>query len=146
MPRNTFLFGSATGGDRNTDIGLAVVRVAAGLAIAFLHGINKVPPSDGFVGMVGGMGFPAPALFAWLAAIAEFVGGIMIAIGLLTRPAAAYVAIHFVVVAFIAHAGDSMGDRELPLIFLSIAVLFALSGAGRYSVDALIGRSKTAAR
>lgn len=143
MARNRFLFGSTTGGDRNTDIGLAVVRVTAGLALAFLHGIGKVPPSEGFVGMVGGMGFPAPVLFAWLAAFAEFVGGIMIAIGLLTRPTALFVAIHFVIVALLAHAGDSIGDRELPLMFLSIAVLFALAGAGRYSVDALIGRSKT---
>ncbi|CAN5769765.1 DoxX family protein [soil metagenome] len=143
MARNTFLFGSLTGGDRNTDVGLAVVRVTAGLALAFLHGIGKIPPSEGFTGMVGGMGFPAPVLFAWLAALAEFAGGILIAIGLLTRPAAAFVAVHFVIVTLIAHAGDTMGDRELPLMFFSIAVLFALAGAGRYSVDALIGRSKT---
>jgi putative oxidoreductase len=124
---------------RRTDLGLLVVRVFAGLALALAHGLGKVPPSAGFTGMVGGMGFPAPELFAWLAAFAEFGGGLLIALGLLTRPAALLVAGHFVIVAFLAHAGDPFGDRELPLFFLSAALLFLLSGAGRYSVDAVMG-------
>jgi len=72
---------------------------------------GKVPPQEGFVGRVGGMGFPAPLLFAWLAAFAEFAGGILIAIGLLTRPISLLVFLHFVVVVFVAHAGDSLVDR-----------------------------------
>jgi putative oxidoreductase len=126
-----------------TDAGLLILRVFAGLALALAHGWGKIPPSEGFVGWIGTMGFPAPELFAWLAAIAEFVGGLLIALGLLTRPAAAFVAVHFVFVAFVAHAGDSFGDRELGLFFLVTALCFALAGAGRYSVDAAIRERRT---
>jgi len=137
MRTNDVLFGGGLH-TRNTDIGLLILRVFAGLALALAHGWGKIPPSEGFVGMIGGMGFPAPALFAWLAALAEFGGGLLIALGLLTRPAAAFVAVHFVIVAFVVHAGDTFGDRELALFFLATALCFAFTGAGRYSADAAI--------
>ena len=137
----TFLFGS-TPHDRQSDFGLVVLRVFAGLALALLHGWGKVPPSGGFVGMVGGMGLPAPELFAWAAAFAEFGGGLLLALGLLTRPAALLLVVHFIIVVLLAHAGDSIGDRELPLFFLSTAVLFLFAGPGRYSLDAAIGNRR----
>jgi putative oxidoreductase len=94
------------------------------------------------VGWIGSMGFPAPIVFAWLAGIAEFVGGLLIAIGLLTRPAAAFVFIHFVIVVMVAHSGDPLGDRKLPILFGVIAFAFALIGPGRYSVDAVMSGRK----
>jgi putative oxidoreductase len=121
-----------------TDLGLLVLRVFSGLALALAHGWGKVPPGDGFVNMIAGLGFPAPLVFAWLAAMAEFGGGLLIALGLLTRPASLLVAGHFVFVAFVAHAGDPFGRRELALFFLFVALLYLLAGAGRYSVDALL--------
>jgi putative oxidoreductase len=142
MVRNvrTLLFGTKTAG-RTGDAGLLLLRVAAGLALALLHGIGKIPPGQGFVGHVGGLGFPVSATaWAWAAAFAEFGGGLLLAIGLLTRPVAALVALHFVFVVFVAHAGDAISDRELPLFFLFTALLFTLVGAGRYAVDALITR------
>jgi putative oxidoreductase len=128
------------------DAGLLILRVVAGLAIALLHGLGKVPPSPGFVGMIGGMGFPAPELFAWLAAIAEFGGGLLLAAGLLTRPAALLLFFHFAVVVLFVHAGESLGDRELPMMFWAIALQFLLTGPGRYSLDALIGRDRAGRR
>lgn len=128
---------------RLTDVGLLILRVFSGLALALAHGWGKIPPSPGFVGMIGGMGMPAPELFAWLAAIAEFGGGLLIAVGLLTRPAALLVIGQFMFVVLLAHAGDPFGDRELPLFFLVTALLFLLSGAGRYSADAALrGRGR----
>lgn len=138
-----WIFDGRAVGTASTDAGLAAARFVVFLLLAFLHGMGKIPPQPGFVGMVGGLGFPAPELFAWLAGIAEFGGGILIAIGLLTRPAALLVFVHFLFVIFIAHAGDGLGDRELPIIFGVMALMFFLSGPGRYSLDHLIGgRSK----
>jgi putative oxidoreductase len=134
-----YLFGHETAGPRG-DVGLLLLRGFAGLALAFGHGINKVPPSDQFVGWVGSFGFPLPLLFAWLSAFAEFVGGILLAIGLLTRPAALLIIINMSVALIFAHAGDSFSDRELPLLFLFTALLFLFTGAGRYSVDGRIRR------
>jgi putative oxidoreductase len=78
-------------------------------------------------------------LFAWLAGIAEFGGGLLLVIGLLSRPAALLLVVHFTLVILIAHGGDPLGDRELPILFGTTALMFLLTGPGRYSVDALIG-------
>lgn len=86
------------------------------------------------------MGFPLPELFASLAALAEFGGGIFLALGLLTRPAAFLVLGQMAVVTLLAHAGDPFGDRETPILYGAIALLFVGIGAGRYSLDALIHR------
>ena len=123
---------------RTTDVGLLILRVYAGIALALAHGLGKVPPSERFVERVGGMGFPAPELFAWIAGFAELGGGILLAVGLLSRPIGLFVAAHFLIVGFLAHAGDPFGRRELPFFFFVSALLIGLAGAGRYSLDALI--------
>lgn len=132
------LFGGTDTESPPGDAGMMVLRVFAGLALALAHGRGKVPPSPGFVEGVGGMGLPLPELFAWLAAFAEFGCGILLAIGLLTRPAAFVLVGNFVIIVLLAHAGDDFMTREKPLLFLAIAFAFLLRGAGRFSVDALI--------
>jgi putative oxidoreductase len=141
MPRSArdLLFGTSTTGTVS-DIGLLLLRVFAGLALAFEHGLGKIPPREGFVGMIGGFGFPAPELFAWMSGFAEFGGGILLALGLLTRPAAALIVFNFIVAVIFAHAGDPFGERELPLLFGSVALMYLFVGAGRYSLDAAVGR------
>jgi putative oxidoreductase len=134
------LFGSSVHGPPAADAGLLVLRVSAGLLLALLHGMGKIPPSEGFISRTGAMGFPLPVFFAWMAGIAEFFGGILLALGLLTRPAAVLVVLQFIVVVFIAHAGDPIGRRELGMLFGFIALALAFTGPGRYSLDALIGR------
>jgi putative oxidoreductase len=146
MRTRNWLFGPGGAGTPTADAGLAALRIGAGVFLVLLHGMQKVPPQEGFVGWIGSMGFPAPLLFAWLAAIAEFVGGILLALGLLTRPAALYVVVHFTVVVLVAHAGDPLADRELALLFGLTALAFAAVGPGRFSLDALIARRKGAGR
>lgn len=140
-------FGYAAIGSTGADLGRALLRLGAGLAIAFGHGIGKMPPASRFIERVGDMGFPAPALFAWLSGMAEFGAGLLLAIGLATRPAALFVTLNMCVVFFIAHGGDSFGQRERPFLFLVIFLFFALAGAGRYSVDHFIqGRRQLTTR
>lgn len=133
-----FLVGGAGAGSKLADAGLALLRIFAGLAMAFAHGINKVPPSEGFTGLVESLGFPAPGLFAWLAGISEFFGGLLMAAGLLTRPAALMVLGTMFVAAFISHAGDPFGEREMALLFMFSALFFTMAGGGRYSIDAFL--------
>jgi putative oxidoreductase len=145
MARNTFLFGNDLVNARNTDIGLLILRICAGLALAFGHGLGKVPPAEGFVNMIGeNLGLPAPGLMAWLSAIAEFAGGILLALGLLTRPAALLILLNMTTAVLLAHAGQSFGEREKALLFAFIALQFLFSGAGRYSLDARIGSNTPA--
>lgn len=134
------LFGSSTAGPVG-DAGLLLLRVFAGLALALAHGINKIPPSQGFVRRIAGFGFPVPEVFGWLSAAAELGGGILLALGLLTRPAATVIVVNLTVAVIWGHAGDPFGRRELPLLFGFVALMFLLVGAGRYSLDRLLGRA-----
>lgn len=124
----------------SADAALFVLRVVAGLALAFGHGLGKIPPSPGFVQLVGGLGFPSPELFAWGATVTEVGGGVLLALGLLTRPAATLVAVNMAVVTFVANAGKAFGDLELGLLYGVIMLAFAVLGAGRYSLDAVLRR------
>ncbi len=137
-----FLFGGAGGGSATADLGLLFLRVFVGLSLALAHGLGKLPPSERFLAGVAEMGFPLPVLFGWAAALSEFAGGILLALGLLTRPAAFFVAITMAVAAFIRQAGDPFGERELALLYGTAAVMLLLTGAGRYAIDArLRGRN-----
>ena len=134
------LFGGTGGGSKLADVGLAVLRVVAGVAMAVNHGAAKIRDPGQIISGAERLGFPAPTFFGWMAAISEFFGGILLALGLATRPAAFLVGCTMFTAAFIAHAKDSFPRREPALLFLSIAVLFLLAGAGRYGVDALLRR------
>jgi putative oxidoreductase len=129
---------------RNVDLGLLVLRLFAGTALAFAHGIGKLPPSERFLAVVADMGFPMPVVFAWAAGLAEFAGGLLLAIGLLTRPAAAVILVTMGVAAFVRQAGDPFTEREAALLYGSVAVLYLIAGPGRLSLDALLGQRRAA--
>lgn len=137
---------SRTRGGLTVDAGLLALRVLAGVALALAHGIGKLPPSARFVGGVAEMGFPVPGLFAWAAGLSEFAGGLLLALGLLTRPAAFVILVTMAVAAFIRQAGDPFGDRELALLYGSVALLYLLAGPGRLSLDAALVRRLTRVR
>lgn len=139
--RSAVLFGGPAHDPLPTSVGVALLRIYAGLALALAHGLGKLPPQEGFVGMLAGMGLPLPEFFAWMAAIAEFFGGLLLALGLLTRPAALLVFLNMFVVVFvfhIGHQGDPFGDYELGLFFFFTAFIFLARGGGRFSVDRLL--------
>jgi putative oxidoreductase len=129
---------AGTENSETTDIVLAMFRVFTGLSLAMAHGIKKVPPSDGFIRGTNEMGFPFPEFFAYGAGIAEFAGGLLLAIGLLTRPAAFFVAITMFVAAFIKHGDDPFGTAEKAFIYFAIALVYVILGSGRYSLDSLV--------
>lgn len=123
-------------------LGLAALRVFSGLAMALAHGMGKVPPKAGFIGGVEAMGFPLPTVFAWGAGLAELVGGLLLALGLCTRPAALAIAGTMVVAAFVRHGGQPFATMELALLYLAVVLVFAVRGGGRLSLDHLLTRPK----
>jgi putative oxidoreductase len=135
---NSVLFGGVRMSSALGDLGLLVLRVFAGLSLAYAHGWSKVPPGEGFVKTVTSLGFPAE--MAYLSMLAEFFGGLALALGLATRPVALALVGNFVVAGFMAHAADPYVRKELPFLFLAVATMFLCVGAGRFSVDRLLKR------
>ena len=142
MSVRSFLFGPPEPSPAAVDLGLLVLRVGVGLPLALAHGLRKLPPSPGFVETTGALGFPVPGLFAWAAALSEFAGGLLLAAGLLTRPAAFFVVATLSVAFFGQHAGDSFGDRERALLYIIPALALIVTGAGRYALDAVLARGR----
>jgi putative oxidoreductase len=132
----SFLFGGVKSNSVVGDLGLFVLRVFAGLSLAYAHGWSKVPPGEGFVRTVTSLGFPVE--MAYLTMLAEFFGGIALALGLATRPVALALVGNFAVAGFMAHAADPYVRKELPFLFLAVAAMFLCVGAGRFSVDRLL--------
>jgi putative oxidoreductase len=120
------------------DWGLLLLRLFFGGTLAVMHGWGKLPVSEEFVNGVAGLGFPFPALFAWAAALSEFVGGLLLVAGLLTRPAALFVFATMAVAAFLQHAADPFNVKELALAYGAAALALAFTGAGRFSLDYLL--------
>ena len=136
----TIFIGSRGELSGTADLGRALLRIFAGLALAFGHGLGKIPPSEGFIGGVTELGFPIAVFFAWASGLTEFVGGLLLAAGLFTRPASLLITINMAVAGFLRHADDPFSGKEKALLFLAVAVMYLLAGAGRYSLDALIRR------
>jgi len=125
---------------RQTVLGWTVVRVSFGVSLAVLHGLPKVMDGvERHTTTVAALGFPFPALFAWLSALGELVGGLLIAAGLFTRPAA-LIAIANLAVAVYRHQsqGDPFARMELALLFMAVFVAMAVAGAGPWSLDAKV--------
>jgi putative oxidoreductase len=117
-------------------VALLWLRVLMGIGIA-THGYPKVfgGDIDKLASGVAKLGFPAPELFAWAAALSEFVGGILVALGFVTRPAAALIFITMTVAAFGAHASDPFKVKELALAYWTISGALILTGAGPFALD-----------
>jgi putative oxidoreductase len=130
------------------DTGLLVLRLVAGLVMAG-HGSQKLFGWFGGYGIAGtggffeSLGFRPGRLFAAAAAIAEFVGGLLIALGLVGPIGPALVLATMIVAAGSVHWHNGLfatsNGIELPLLDGAIAVALAFSGPGAYSLDALFG-------
>ncbi len=121
-----------------SDLSLTTLRITMGLLMAGLHGSGKIPPSDKLIDGVTALGFPMPVLFAWAAGLAELVGGILLAVGFMTRFSALLVGFTMFVAAFGRHLTDAWDVKELSLLYLAIALMFVFKGSGRFSIDHLI--------
>lgn len=141
MPKlRDLLIGGEGGRSALADFALLLLRATFGAGLALGHGLGKLPVSDDFVKGVADLGFPVPAVFAWAAALSESVGGILLALGLLTRPAAFFILCTMGTAFFVVHADDPFLTKERAMLYGAVALAFLLAGAGRYSVDALLRR------
>lgn len=138
----SLLFGGAGTGTKSGDAGLMVMRVFAGLAMALAHGLKKVKDPSDTLGMAKGMGMPMAEVMGYLAIAGEFLGGILLALGLFTRPMAVFIGAIMFVAGFIFHGNDPFQKQELAFMYLVIMLVFAITGGGRFSVDSLITGKK----
>ena len=126
--------------DRLQPLGLAVLRLVLG-AIMIAHGWPKITSHlHGFMGFLGHLGIPQ--WMAYLTVTAEFAGGILVVLGLLTRIAAFAILIDMLVAIIKVHLHNGLtgqGGFEFPLACAAIALSLIFFGAGPISLDWLRG-------
>lgn len=134
----------------STNAGLAplALRVPVGIIFA-AHGAQKLFGWFGGYGLAGtggymeSIGLSPGTVMAALAGGAEFFGGLALLIGLLVRPASAVLAFTMLVAIFSVHISKGLflanGGYEYALALLAVTVGLFISGAGRLSVDSVIG-------
>jgi putative oxidoreductase len=114
--------------------------------VAVLHGWPKMKALGAFIEKVDTMGVPIAPVFATAAALAEFLGGLALILGLFTRYAAFSFACVMAVVVFkvqLPHGFFAKDNGyEYPLVLLVAAVSLVFSGAGPISLDRMFGRKK----
>jgi putative oxidoreductase len=118
---------------------LSVLRII--VALLFIdHGSQKLL---GFPPPMGGQG---PALFSLLglAGVLELCGGLLILVGLFTRPAAFLLAGEMAVGYFIGHAPKSffpaLNGGDAAILFCFLFLYFCVAGPGAWSLDAMRAR------
>lgn len=136
-----------------------ILRLAVG-AVFIAHGWQKLTgPTP--TGIAGSMlkDWPVPIAWAWILTLTELVGGTALILGVLTRLSATLVSIIMLVVIFwqkLPNGGSILGTRgvdgapgtpafELELTLLAGALAIALLGAGKLSVDHMMGLDKESA-
>lgn len=128
--------------DRMQPLALLVLRAVLGI-IFIAHGYHKL---DGhmheFSGTVAGLGLPG--WLAYVSALSEFLGGILVILGLLTRFASFAITIDMVVAISKVHWKHGLvgaSGYEFPLSVAAIAFSLIFLGAGPIALDAVRGSS-----
>ena len=133
------------------DGALLVARLLLGVVL-IAHGWQKVvtnglgATTEAFTGM----GVPAAPVSAAYAGIVELVGGALLLVGAATAVVGVLVVLDMLGAALIVHVGNGImasdGGWELVGVIGAAALVLAVVGAGRYSVDHVLGARQTSAR
>jgi putative oxidoreductase len=130
------------------DLALLVGRLAIGLCFV-THGLGKLGlvgtgSMQGFVQFLEGLGVPHAAVQARMAMLSELVGGSLLALGLLARPACLVLVFTMLVAGRLGHRGagylitNDPPGAEYTINLAVICFAFALTGPGHLSLDHLL--------
>jgi putative oxidoreductase len=121
-------------------LGFMILRVGIGALFA-LHGWEKILGGTATWQWLGeqlqvfGITF-MPVVWGFIAAIAEFGGGICLVLGLASRPAALLICCVMVVaIAYHINKGDPFETYSHPMALLVVMVAIVIAGSGSFSID-----------
>ena len=122
---------------KHSDVALLLLRIGVGV-VFIVAGWGKLNGIEGVQGFFGNLGIPLPGIMAWVVALTEFVGGIMVLVGTKARIPNILLAIIMVVAILTTKLGDfdiSSAGFRVDLLMLLITSSLVIMGSGKYSVD-----------
>lgn len=140
MTLKSFLFPVYDDDDRNYSILVLVLRVLFGI-LFLTHGYAKLMAhatmSDLFADPFG----LGSIISFWMVVFAEVVCSFALIFGILQRVALIPMIITMCTAFFWVHSGDVFTTKELSFVYLVVFVILYITGAGKYSFDAIIGEN-----
>ena len=113
---------------------LAITRMLVGISLA-THGAQKL------LGAFGGIPEGVPAFIVWIAGPIELVGGALMAVGLLTRPASFLMSGLMAFAYFLGHASKGfwpiLNGGEYAIVLSWLSLYLAAQGPGAWALDNL---------
>jgi putative oxidoreductase len=116
-------------------VGVILFIVGSGKVLGWFGGFGMETTINFFVTKQG-----FSVLLAYMSSYTEFIGGFLLIVGLLTRPAAFAVMINMVVATIVSLPRGFVGGAAYPFTFLISAVIILLAGPMIYSIDSLLLR------
>jgi putative oxidoreductase len=119
--------------------GALVMRLALGVSMV-VHGYEKVIPHGAlyhYAHYIVSLG--VPSWLGYVSAYTEFVGGILLILGLLTRLAAALIAINMLVAFSVVGIHQGFGIYNYILALVALGMMLTFYGAGALALDRKIG-------
>lgn len=135
-----------TGNERFADVGLLLLRIAAGAFLLFQSHDNVFSNArmDEFENFMTQFGFVYPELLAPLSVYAQFTAGICFILGLFTRWLGLLTAFNFLVALRMVHWKDPVPQMWPAAVLIVLGLYFGLRGSGRFGIDAALeGRPKS---
>ncbi|MDQ3205969.1 MAG: DoxX family protein [Pseudomonadota bacterium] len=126
--------------DRLSDTTLMMLRVLTGAFLIYgtLDNVFSGERMQEFIVFLTLHGFPWPRLMAPLSVYAQFLGGVLLVFGLLTRWAGVVVAINFAVAVVMVHWEQDFRSWWPAIVLVFLGLHFAARGGGRLALDALL--------
>ncbi|WP_298734150.1 DoxX family protein [uncultured Chitinophaga sp.] len=137
-----------------------ILRVIVGIGF-FVHGYAKLSKGpEGFTKLLHLVGVPAPGVMAWLGIAAEVIGGLALIVGAFVSIVSIPLIITMLTALFTIHYKfgyssiktiglDADGPKfgppgyEINLLYIGALIMLIFTGAGKFSVDAMIARKRS---
>lgn len=120
-----------------------ILRIVAGVVFVS-YSLGKFRRHDAEVAAFDRYGIPFPDATVYLIGTLELVGGVLLIVGLLTRPVA--LALLGNMIGALSTAGriePNVNHVALPIVLIIILAVLVRTGAGRFSCDRILGAPRT---
>jgi putative oxidoreductase len=119
--------------------GFSLIRIFIGLSLIY-HGkeVFDAKQMVDYGKWLGALNFSAPSLMAYLGKGSEFIGGILLALGLFTRASAIILALTFLTITFFMGHGKILMEDQHPFMYVLFSLIYLFAGPGKISLDSYL--------